>query len=293
MRSTFYLLVLILFIFPRKSASQDSLNDYKYVIVEDQFHFQNEPNEYDLNRLARFLFEKYGFKSLIEGQALPDDLKANYCLALRSTITARGAFRTKGKIVLRDCNSRVIWESAEGVTKEKDFKRAYDQAIRKAFESFEGIEYNYTPNKAVIAQGEEEDVEVVDVPTETKVTPAKPETIQKSEKKNESMVIPPPPPPKEIEKPKMVEKPMPSEKIQPIETKVEPYFILSFSETTEEGFLTHSTDDVNLVVLPTALEDVYIINNSNKLLFKSEGKWYISKSKPEGVSTKEIDLRDQ
>ena len=50
-------LLLILFICFANTYAQNSLNDYKYVIVEKQFHFQTEPNQYNLNELTRFLLE--------------------------------------------------------------------------------------------------------------------------------------------------------------------------------------------------------------------------------------------
>ena len=43
-----------------KITAQHSINDYKYVIVEKQFHFQSEPNKYNLNELTRFLLKKNG-----------------------------------------------------------------------------------------------------------------------------------------------------------------------------------------------------------------------------------------
>lgn len=128
-----------------KAFAQISLNDYKYVIVEKQFHFQNEPNEYNLNEMVKYQFEKIGFKVLLQDDKLPEELVSNYCLALNSEIVAKGLLRTKATIFLRDCNGQIIFQSNEGVTKVKDFNRAYDLAIRDAFQSFSGIDYYYIP----------------------------------------------------------------------------------------------------------------------------------------------------
>ena len=114
-------------------SAQYNLNDYKYVIVEKQFHFQNEENEYHLNRLVKFQFKKYGFNAIIEGEPLPDDLKSNYCLALNSEVKAKGTLRTKVMITLTDCDNNLVFATAEGVTKEKDYRRTYELGIRKAF----------------------------------------------------------------------------------------------------------------------------------------------------------------
>ena len=77
------------------SESQSSLNDYKYVIVQKQFDFLQSPNQYQLKDLTNFLFRKYGFNVINEGEELPSDLKSNYCLALNSYVNSRGFFNTK------------------------------------------------------------------------------------------------------------------------------------------------------------------------------------------------------
>lgn len=126
--------------------AQHNLNDYKYVIVEKQFHFQNEENQYDLNEFVRFLFKKNGFNPILTSDIYPDDLKRDYCLALTSEIKAKGALRTKVYLTLRNCNNEIVFKS-EGVTKEKSFDKAYMKGIRNAFDAFEDIYYVYTPKE--------------------------------------------------------------------------------------------------------------------------------------------------
>ncbi|MBN4057805.1 hypothetical protein JYT34_00005, partial [Olleya sp. AH-315-K02] len=133
------------------SKAQTNLNDYKYVIVEKQFHFQNEPNEYNLNSLTRFLFKKYGFSSINESEPLPEDLKSDYCLALTSEVTAKGTFKTRVTIVLRDCDNNIVFQT-EGVTKEKYFDKVYNIGIRKAMEGFEEIDYSYIEKQKTVNQ---------------------------------------------------------------------------------------------------------------------------------------------
>lgn len=158
-----YIFILITCISFNLSNAQSSINDYKYVIVEDQFNFQKEPGQYNLNRLVQFLLRKHGFTPIIEGQELPADLKSNFCLALRADVIAKGALRTKATIILKDCESNEVYKSGEGITKEKDFARAYDLAIRKAFDTFNGLNYVYAPNQEIIDKGRPEEVtEVVE-----------------------------------------------------------------------------------------------------------------------------------
>ena len=54
--------------------------------MPNKFDFLKEKNQYQLNALAEFLFEKYGFETLTEGTDYPADLTANRCLALKSDV---------------------------------------------------------------------------------------------------------------------------------------------------------------------------------------------------------------
>lgn len=136
-------LTLFLLICSTLLFAQHNLNDYKYVIVQKQFPFQNEPNQYNLNRLVQFELQKLGFKALIEGQGIPEDLKKDICLALTTDVTSKGALRTKAIVKFIDCNGDVVMQSGEGITKEKAFNRAYQLAIQKAFDTMSDIVYAY------------------------------------------------------------------------------------------------------------------------------------------------------
>ncbi|HKJ06215.1 MAG TPA: hypothetical protein VJ970_01980, partial [Flavobacteriaceae bacterium] len=50
---------------------------------------------------------------------------------------------TKVKIELIDCNNKIVFSTNEAKTKEKEFKKAYHQAIRKAFMEIDALNYNY------------------------------------------------------------------------------------------------------------------------------------------------------
>lgn len=141
-----------------------NLNDYKYVIVPKKFDFLKEANAYQLNSLTKFLFEKYGFTTLMEGDEMPDDFKKNVCLALHSDVlNDKGLFKTKLAVQLKSCEGRIVYTSKMGETREKDFKTAYHTALREAFTSFEGVNYHYVPNndkpdmQETIAQSSDQD----------------------------------------------------------------------------------------------------------------------------------------
>jgi len=271
-----YIVTLIILCIVTTSFSQKSINDYKYVIVEHQFHFQNEANEYNLNEMTRFLFKKHGFRPILDSEVYPEDLKSNYCLALTSVITARGAFKTKVTIVLKDCDNNILF-SAEGSTKEKEFSRVYNIGIRKAFEFFKSLNYKYVPNENVITKKEDSKDKVELLKAEIKTLKAEKKVkLVKIEKKIEDL--------KEVEMPiieveiedeledKIEEKPFVSQERAVVSLKVGSYFI---AKTITNGFelLNNKSNKVKFTIYKTSLANIFIIKNKYGIIYKMGNKW--------------------
>ncbi|MGB0891201.1 MAG: hypothetical protein ACPGUU_02535 [Flavobacteriaceae bacterium] len=144
------ILVCLLMVFSIwTTIAQKSVNDYKYIIVPKQFEFLNEPDKHQTSSLTKFLFNKYGYKAILSDEKFPDDLANNKCLALTSLISKESSFiNTKIIISLRDCFNNVVFESKTGRSKEKTYKKAYHDAIRKAFVSVQRLNYKYTGVKS-------------------------------------------------------------------------------------------------------------------------------------------------
>lgn len=137
-----YLLLIAFFVFSTTIAQ--SVNDYKYVVVPSKFDFLKEPNKYNMNTLTKMLFQKYGFEVFMMDDALPTEIANNRCKALFADVVEdNGMLVTKLKIVLKDCKDNVVYESAIGKSKEKDFQKSYTQAFRDASKSFETLNYKY------------------------------------------------------------------------------------------------------------------------------------------------------
>lgn len=138
------LCLLLCLAFAVSSFAQTNLNAYKYVIVPKTFGFLKEENQYKLNALTEFLFNKYGFVALMEDSDMPADLNANGCLALRSNVLNESSlFTTKLKVELKDCKNQLVFSSKIGSTKEKEFEKAYQLALREAFESVAELDHQY------------------------------------------------------------------------------------------------------------------------------------------------------
>ncbi|MGQ3676835.1 hypothetical protein [Tenacibaculum discolor] len=149
------ILLIALFI-TTASFAQKSINNYKYVIVPSKFDFVKGKDKYQTSSLTKFLFNKYGFTAFLDDEKLPEDVVNNRCLVLTGLITDDSSmFTTKSFIELRDCYNKVIFTSKVGKSKEKEYKKAYHEAIRNAFKSVQALKYKYTPLKEVALDKEE------------------------------------------------------------------------------------------------------------------------------------------
>ena len=128
-------LVAVIFLFMgiiSKSFSQKSLSDYSYVIVSEQFEFQQEKDKYQLNSLTKFLFNKYGFHAYFDREV---PLNVYRCDGLWAEAEGTPGFIiTKVQLVLRDCTGEVIYRTNYGKSKVKDYKKAYYESVRNAFD---------------------------------------------------------------------------------------------------------------------------------------------------------------
>ncbi len=139
-----YLVIVILLSYVSIAFAQDNLNAYKYVIVPKKYDFLKEDDKYQLNSLTKFLFEKKSFQTMLEYESYPADLLANPCLAVTVGVNDNSTmFTSKLTIELKDCHNKVAFTSKEGRSKEKDYKRSYQEALRNAFISIDELDYNF------------------------------------------------------------------------------------------------------------------------------------------------------
>ncbi len=59
-------------------------------------------------------------------------------------------FSTKNSIELKDCRGKTIVKTREGVSKLKDYKRAYYEAIKEAFKDVKKLNYHFSPSNSVV-----------------------------------------------------------------------------------------------------------------------------------------------
>jgi hypothetical protein len=134
----------ILVLFTITGYSQNSINNYKYVLVPERFDFSRENNQYGLNTTTRMLLEQKGFVAIIGNGELPPAVAANKCNALKAEVVERKAlFTTNLTLLLKDCQGNIIFKGKEGRSREKEFPVAYDGALKDAFVSLNSMPYKY------------------------------------------------------------------------------------------------------------------------------------------------------
>ena len=120
--------------------SQD-LGEYRYVKVPDKFEFQKSENQYKLNALTAFLFEKYGFEPIYK-MGVPAG--TDPCSILEAdVVNDSGLFTTKVYVTLTNCRRELVFTSQTGASKEKNYQKAYHEALREAFQSIAALEQQY------------------------------------------------------------------------------------------------------------------------------------------------------
>lgn len=143
MKNNFIVTFIVCFVITGVYA-QTNLNGYKYVIVPNKFSFLKKTDQYKLNGLTHFLFNKHGFKAFLEGSAYPDDFIISNCNVLHTDVVKESnLFTTKLKIILKDCYGKTIYTSPIGLSREKDYAKAYTEALRNSFKSIASLGYKY------------------------------------------------------------------------------------------------------------------------------------------------------
>ncbi len=133
--------------------SQNTINNYKYVLLPQKFEFLSSTNEYQLNSTAKTLLEQKGFTVYWMNGDMPQAVAANRCSALVADFTQRKAlFSTNLTLTLKDCYGNTIFKGKEGRSWEKDFGTAYNEAMNNAFTTLKALPYKYDSTSSGVAQ---------------------------------------------------------------------------------------------------------------------------------------------
>lgn len=272
-----FFIISFLFILSFNAFSQENINDYKYVIIPNQYSFVSSPDQYQLNSLTKFLFDKYGYTAFLQSEELPQDLRNNRCLALYVDVKKLSAFlKTKLQIELKNCDGVLVSLSKEGETREKEYSKAYNLALRDAFETYQSFNYKYKPSDKNLAK---ESTSVVNTNNEAEIERLQEELKLLKEEKNIVEVV--------ISEEK-------SKKVEPIiqEVKVKEDNLSLYAQATNNGFqVVDNTPKVVMILLKTSKENTFIVKGENAIVYEEDGFWYISKNDGVKVSVERLDIK--
>jgi len=137
---TYFFIILLALSFTAKG--QSAAINYKYLIVPEKFGFLKQPNQYNLNVLAKALFEDKGFTVYYDNTEIPSEIATDRCKALVIDVEEHNSmFVTNLTFVLKDCKGNIILKSKEGKSREKEYKQSYNAAMRDAFSSLGDLHY--------------------------------------------------------------------------------------------------------------------------------------------------------
>ncbi|MFI2741225.1 hypothetical protein ACG2LH_00680 [Zhouia sp. PK063] len=279
-------LVYILFLVVGTLFAQESVNQYKYVVVPKKYDFQKRENQYRVNTLVKFLFDKNGFNAHYDDD-LPKDLAMNSCLGLKAKVRDESnLFTTKVIIELIDCQNKVVFTTPEVKSKIKDYDEAYEEAIRKAFESITALNYKYeegsnamvsnTPNMSANAQSLSGNV---------------PTTVQSNVQKETNTAA--------AEQAYLENK---KKEMSPVKTETAPKAAqpslknisgVLYAQKLDNGYqLVNTTPAVVMVLLSTSLDNVYRVKGSNAMVFNKNNKWILETYDAQGdANQKELNIK--
>lgn len=233
-----YLLLLILAL-PFLSIAQNTINNYKYVLVPEKFNFLKQNDQYRLNTLTKLLLEEKGFTVYFDNAELPTEIANNKCTALTTDVLEKnGMFTTNLTLVLKDCQGNIVFKTKEGKSREKEFKTSYNLALRDAFTSLTEAPYSYTGSTNAPAQ------QMASVATT--VAPAVKQVQEPAPVAKEAMAT-----------------------AQPAGTL--------YAQPTANGFqLIDTSPKKVLTLLKTSAPDYFIAENStaNGIVLKKNGDWF-------------------
>ena len=269
------------------SKAQSNLNDYKYVIVPNKFDFLKSNDQYQLNSLTNFLFNKNGFSSLIENENYPEDLVNNRCLSLKVDVEKlKSLLKTKLVIVLKNCNNNIIFTSEIGETREKEYRKAYNLALRDAFKSIETTNYSYKPSKNIADQeskpSTESNQEIEKLKEEIKSLKEKesPKIEVATKVDDEKVKI-------EDEVEVIAETVVPKQEFKTVKTSN-----VLYAQEIDNGFqVVNATPKVVMILLSTPKQDAFIVKGRDAIVYKEDGFWYLSENNGTTTTTNTLNIK--
>ena len=274
------LLIAMTFFFFFYGSAQEQLNEYKYVIVPKRFDDFKKENQYKTSTLLKYLFEQKGF-NVVYDDALPPDLSQNRCLGILANLKDNSnMFTTKSTIVLKDCNNKEVFVSAEGSSKIKEYDAAYNETIRRAFASFDAVNYKYEPKKMTLVGSpltSAAAVAVVAAPVPLATSQAA--TVQSAASPVQQQATP------EVQSYKDV---------TPVPSDIKKSTAVLYAQEIPNGYqLVDSAPKIQLKIFKSSVPNVYtaVGEDKNGMVYNRDGKWFFEYYVGDKLTVEELNIK--
>lgn len=241
--------------------AQNTINNYKYVVVPEKFSFLKQSDQYGLNSLTKALLAEKGFTVYLDNAELPSEIANNKCQALNVDLLEKNSmFTTSLTLLLKDCQGNVVFKSKEGKSREKEYRVSYNLALRDAFTSLDAVPYAY--NGATNAQPVQSTVTTTAPPVVTVNGSTQAAIVTSSATVTTAPAI-------AANTTATVAKPVQVETNQPSGTL--------YAQAIANGYqLIDTTPKIVLTLLKTSVQDYFIANNgtSNGIVLKKNDSWF-------------------
>lgn len=146
-------ILLVLLLVVSYSYSQ-SVNDYKAVIIPLKYDFLKSDNQYRLITMTKVNLIKAGFTAFYSNETLPNEYNDRCSLLYIDVVDEKAFLATKLFITLKDCYGKIIYQSAAGKSKDKQYVVAYTAALNEAFQSIYDLQYKYNGTASTKVQSQ-------------------------------------------------------------------------------------------------------------------------------------------
>ncbi|SES03050.1 hypothetical protein [Pedobacter rhizosphaerae] len=252
-----YLFILLLAL-SFSGYAQPKVNNYKYIIVPEKFNFLKEVNQYNLNTLTKAIFEEKGFTVYYDNAELPTEIAADKCKALTVDVQEKNTlFVTSLTILLKDCKGNILLKSKEGKNREKEYKTAYNFALRDAFTSLNDLLYVAGSTTEAPATA-----------TAAAAVPATPTSNTKTESP-------------------AVSQPIATAEAKPVEG-------LLYAQPIANGFqLIDASPKIVITLLKISVPDYFIASNgtANGIVLKKDGNWFFEYYKNNALVAEKLTIK--
>lgn len=139
------LLLLTIMLISATGIAQTSLNDYNMAIIPAKFEFQKEDNQYRINSTIKAFLKQKGFEVYLSSDVLPEGFMDYNCnKVFVNAVEENTMFKTALKIEFKDCKNNLLFATNFGETREKDYAKAYNEALLLTLKSFSNANYKYS-----------------------------------------------------------------------------------------------------------------------------------------------------